>query len=277
MSGVRKIIAFVFTIAIAVLALPAFAGGQTTTKYFSVQFPMFISLTPGAPATAQFQVIFNNATPPPGVSTINSISITTPNAKVAITAVSPGTLTSLGVDPITGGNIYEVNNFPGIKTGQTGTFTVSITDANTEPCVNGTWKATANAGNSLNGDSFNDNGQDNYVSKCDGALGCGQPFGTFSMTPGTVFGIRGLFNKDGKSNSQATCGTNVAYANTLLDASGNIPQINHYQWDTGSQPNAAFTYTVNWKVISIDITNGGVWPSNHPKVSWAAQPTYPNS
>ena len=142
MNGMRKFVCFLIGVMLAAISLPSIAGGNSQTKYFSATFPVLV-----AGGTSTIPVKFYNATPK-GVSTINSITITTPNTSVIIntTASSPGTWIFLGT--ANGGNIYEANNFTGIQNGQTGTFNVSITD--TDPnaqCVSGTWGASANAGN----------------------------------------------------------------------------------------------------------------------------------
>jgi hypothetical protein len=244
-------------------------------------------------------VVFGNESPKSGNSYINSLILTLTfpkNAGVTIpfgaSTFSPSasqvacpSSTSNGTLDQTVLNICVANISGGIKPGAKMTITIPVTVTNVA-CTSASWVGQAFTGNSFSGNPFVDSSQAGSAFSqgpaavgCDGILGCGQSFGNPASTdPGTVFGIRGLFNKDGKSNSTATCGTNVAYANTLLNAdpNTNTPQTNHYKWDTNAQPNAAFSYTVNWQPVSLDQSIGGVWPAGHPKVSWASQPSSPS-
>jgi len=265
----RNIIRLASVLMLAAFALPS--GAASPTKQFYAVFPAFIS------SSGSIKVTFYNATPN-GNSAINSLSISVASGNVSFTqaqcaAISPGsgTLTSLNTCVVTG--------FSGILPGLHQDFMLPVTVPD-GACGNATWAAAANTGNAYpQGTAFAPmTALMQLTSRCDGVLACGDSFtsGNNTTDPGTVFGIRGLFNKDGKngSSSSGTC-TNVAYANTFLNS--NPSQSNHFAWDTGSQPNAAFSYTINWFPTAFlapsPSQNPGQWPDKQLKVSWASNPT----
>ena len=94
-----------------------------------------------------------------------------------------------------------------------------------------------------------------------GDLVCaGQPgTSTFTDATGTVSGNRGASNKDG-----STC-VAVVYSPTGL-ATGTDKVVN-FKWDTASQPNAAFSYSVKWPKTAVDPITG-LPPGRHTKVAW---------
>jgi hypothetical protein len=104
-----------------------------------------------------------------------------------------------------------------------------------------------------------------------GTLLCGAVFtaGTDPNAPGYAAGKRGLFNKGGNGGSDACPQTvNYSFVNTITD--NNRVSLT---WDTTAtgQPNAAFAYTVNWKVEDVDSSG---WPLyRHPKVAWLVDST----
>src|SRR5207244_6767342 len=87
---------------------------------------------------------------------------------------------------------------------------------------------------------------------CDGILGCNDSFTKPASNsigpndPGYVTGSRSLFNKDGVSNGTGCVTVFYGFAN-------DIPNNNkgHLVWDTASQPNAAFTFTMNFQLRSV--------------------------
>ena len=237
MNGTRKVLCFLTAMMLAGFALPGFAG--STTKFFTASASAVVPLgtTPG------IQFTFFNATPPPGVSTINSVSITPPpNVTIDCSSITPGT----GV--LSSGSCV-VTNFPGIKTGKSGTFTFTTTTNSTvTSCAAGQWNSAANAGNAFpQGDVFQLSAGANQPSSgvgCDGSLGCQDPGAATNplaqFGDGTVVGYRGL-NKDG-----STC-NNVFFDLTdfIVQTTNNQNQV-HYQWDTSTQPHAVFVYSVHW-------------------------------
>ncbi|MEP6941984.1 MAG: hypothetical protein ABI981_03560 [Betaproteobacteria bacterium] len=257
---------------VIMLMLAAFSGpiGAAPQKLFYAVFPTFITSSP-------VSVTFYNASPPNGNSTINSLSIGVGAGNVSISAANCAA-NSLGTGTLTGG-VCVITNFPGIPTAGNRAFTLPITiTPSNAPCANTTWVVAANTGNAFpQGTPFDPVGaQMQLSSHCDGILACGGSFtsGANTTDPGTVFGIRGLFNNYGIYYGSSGC-TNVAYANTFLDS--NPSQSNHFAWDTGSQPNGAFSYTINWDPAPLSAPslsqNPGQWPNKQLKVSWASNPT----
>jgi hypothetical protein len=105
-----------------------------------------------------------------------------------------------------------------------------------------------------------------------GVLNCNDPLvtggGSDASAPGYAAGKRGPFNKGG-NNSNDVCPAPVNYSFSNTIASNNKASL---IWDTtaNGQPNAAFAYTVNWKVEDVD---GSGWPVNRrPKVAWKIDP-----
>jgi len=101
----------------------------------------------------------------------------------------------------------------------------------------------------------------------DGTLACkpGLPFTFSSLPPGVTdinqpgyaAGERGEFNKDGSK----CIVVGYTFTNNILSA--NSVQL---EWNTVSQPGAAFKYTVTWKPEYVDSTTG--LPTRKTKVQW---------
>ncbi len=82
---------------------------------------------------------------------------------------------------------------------------------------------------------------------------------TFNDGTGSVSGGRGRFNKDG-----STC-VAVPYDATGLAVPAD--KVVNFKWDTVTQPNAAFEYTVAWNPTAVDATTG-MPPARRTKVAW---------
>ena len=100
-----------------------------------------------------------------------------------------------------------------------------------------------------------------------GMLNCGDSFASSFVNPyfimpdqpGYAAGMRNGYNKDGVSK---TC-VPVLYTFTNNILTSNQVQLS---WDTSSQPNAAFEYTLNWQAQPVG-TSG--WPSTpQPGIAW---------
>ena len=105
----------------------------------------------------------------------------------------------------------------------------------------------------------------------DGVLNCGDSFsGSFANPmnvapdqPGYSAGSRGDYNKDG-----STCVlVPYTFTNTILTAP--FDQV-HLSWDTTVQPNAAFIYTLNWRLRPVETTSPltGWTVAPRPQVAW---------
>jgi hypothetical protein len=108
----------------------------------------------------------------------------------------------------------------------------------------------------------------------DGILDCGDPFGSSFVNPDNVApdqpgyaeGMRNSYNKDG---SDKEC------VPVLYTFTNDIPSANtvNLTWDTASQPNAAFEYTMNWQAQEVETTVTTLgdpgWPITlRPSVAW---------
>jgi len=104
-----------------------------------------------------------------------------------------------------------------------------------------------------------------------GILNCGDPIAASFINPDTLGpdqpgyggGTRNAYNKDGVAEQCVP--VLYTFTNTILQN-----ETVNLTWDTGSQPNAAFEYTVNWQtqpVESGDKVSG--WPMElRPVVAW---------
>jgi hypothetical protein len=147
----RTLLALIF----AAFALPGVAA--TNTKYFWAEFDPTIS------TTMKVNVVLNNATPPPGVSTINSIRIQMVGAPpgITITGVSMIAQNGTAITPIVlapspnPGTDVVVANFPGIKNNKSATFQLTLAGTLPSSCSAINWAVYANTGNAYpQGDEF---------------------------------------------------------------------------------------------------------------------------
>ena len=254
MSVFCRFLRNVILLMLMALALPVMAA--STTKFFYAKFPVTIPL-----GTSNQTFTIFNATPPPGVSTINSMEIDAP-VGVTINSISPGTLLNQNAVDSQNRHIYLVNNLPGIKSGKSAVFTINVT-VSVPTCASGTWGIAANTGNAYpQGDNFVDqHPADENLSTglgCDGQVSCASvqiPF-DFQAQDGTSGqGVRG-WNKDGSPCNK------VDY-HFSVDTTHFIANL---QWDTAVQPNAAFSWNVVWAPEDVDPATG--WLSRRPKLSW---------
>ena len=112
-----------------------------------------------------------------------------------------------------------------------------------------------------------------------GILACGDPFASsfvnpFNIAPdqpGYAAGMRNAYNKDGVQT--ACVPVLYTFTNSILSSPYDQVQLS---WDTTSQPNAAFEYSVNWRLRPVVTSNPGStqpspigWPvTPRPGVAW---------
>ncbi len=105
----------------------------------------------------------------------------------------------------------------------------------------------------------------------EGILNCGDSFASNFVNPGNLAsdqpgyaaGSRGKYNKDGVSLGCVP--VPYTFTNNILTDD----QV-HLFWDVGIQPNAAFIYTLNWRLRPVDSTNPltGWTTAPRPGVAW---------
>ena len=268
MTSIRKLSFFVMAIAMAAFALPAQAASSTKTFY--AVFPALISA--GDPIT--ITVRFNNNSPPPGISTINSILIS-PASGVTIYNITPGSATPAGAGYPAGS--YIVNNIPGIKRGTYLDFQIT---AKAATCVNGTWGAEANTGNAYpGGDSFGHDPQEKLVSACDGTIGCDTSNDWFSSDG--VLDPNADIAFGGNAGWGVRRGPNLNTSQTCVPVAFNFElnnQVASFVWDKASGQTATFKYVVVFdptRVDAADPTTG--WTQKRPSVSWGIPNPVPSS
>ena len=255
-----------FALLFAALATPAIAASPT--KQFAAAYPATVPNGTGV----EIKVTFYNLTPN-GNSYINSVELFPPPTGVAFTgAVRTATGNATGT---LNGTALIINNFAGIGPNRSLDFYVTV-NVTATGCTSQDWPVPlANAGNSLQGDSFNPlyelvNPATNQpymqlrsATGCDGVLACGEQV-LIGLGSGVTDARRRWFNKDGTS-----C-VKVGYDFTNDIMGGSIPPYMQgndilLQWDVNSQPGAAFTYTAYWKPEWVG-ANG--LPSSQTKVAW---------
>jgi len=250
------------TMALAAFALPSL--GASTTKFFYATFPTVVFNT-GPAGNENISMTIFNATPPPGVSTINSMQIVAP-AGVTINSISNGTLAPQG------GGVYIVNNMTGIKSGQSKAFTLNVT-VDGPNCVAETWGINANAGNAYpQGDVFTDQhpAAENLSSAvgCDGTLVCNTPLSDLNPTldggQHSALG-RGALDADGSS-----CGTNAVPFSIDFITSGTQTFI--FKEISGGQ-HPTIEYVLSWDAVAVT----PAWPTFQPNVAWLNQDGSPTS
>ena len=263
MNGMRKWLCLLLGVVLAAFALPSLA--TSTTKFFYAYFPLVVLNTGPAPANENISFTVFNSTPPPGVSTINSMQINAPSG-VTINSISNGTLSSQG------GGFYIVNNMTGIKSGQSKTFTLNVTVSGPN-CVSENWGINANTGNAYpQGDVFTDQhpAAENLSSAvgCDGTLVCNTALTNINPTldgnQHSALG-RGPFDSDGSS-----CGTNaVPFAADFITLNGQT--FNFKEISNGQHP--TIEYVLSWTPVAITPN----WPAFQPKVAWLNSDGSPSS
>ena len=250
---------------LSVAFVPASMAGPT--KQWAVAMPAVIPAGLGV----QFQMLVYNLTPN-GNSYINSLKIT-PVANVSFAnipaVINAGTGTATVTYSSADGSI-TLNNFSGIGPNKSLTFTLTA-DVTAVGCTSRTFDYTtfvATTGNALQGDTFlylpnaiNSATSQTYsqlmvLIGCDGVINCGDAISAQFLGAGVQNGSRGLFNKDGS----ACVKVGFNFTNTI-SATNDVLM----QWDTGSQPNANFTYTAFWNPEWVGAN--GV-PTSTTKVAW---------
>ena len=113
----------------------------------------------------------------------------------------------------------------------------------------------------------------NQFNVYDGILDCGDdlagsfanPMNVAPDQPGYSAGSRGLYNKDGSMCVKVP----YTFTNSILTAP--FDQV-HLSWDTTLQPNAAFLYTLNWRLRPVETANplAGWTVAPRPQVAWLA-------
>ena len=254
-----------FALLFAALATPAIAASPT--KQFAAAYPATVPNGTGV----EIKVTFYNLTPN-GNSYINSVELF-PAPGVQFTgAVRTATGTASGT---MNGTALIINNFAGIGPNRSLDFYVKV-NVTLTGCTSQDWPVPlANAGNSLQGDSFtplydlvNPATTQPYMQLrsaigCDGVLACGEQI-LAGVGSGVTDARRGWFNKDGTS-----C-VKVGYDFTNDIMGDPIPPLMQgndilLQWDVSSQPGAAFTYTAYWKPEWVG-ANG--LPTSQTKFKW---------
>jgi len=255
MNNVRKL----FSRCMAAIALAAFAlpGNAAPEKIFSVAISNPVTFT-GSSATLTATI--KNATPN-GNSSINSLTLRVPQGS-GITIVGtptanwPGQITS---NPTS----VSLSNMAPLKPNQSFVLTLTADFASVTTC-SFTWTASAWTGSSFSGDTFR------LLSPLPTTTLAPATFEFSSVVtdptqPGYAAGERGAFNKDGSS---ACVPAGATFSNNILEPDPITNTVNsvRLQWNTASQPGAAFKYTVTWKPEYVSQSTG--LPTRKTKVAW---------
>src|SRR5688500_13954490 len=218
MSRVGKFLQALMAMAFAALALPGIAADN---KFFFAGFQTFL-----ASGATTVDVRFFNATPPPGVSTINSIQIrlasSTPASNMTIVSaqmISPAG--SVNYALTNSDKTITLTGFTGIKNNEIATFRLTLANA-PSACTTFTWNAFANAGNAFpKGTDFAPTRTDlltTYVGCAVASAPLDCPGGpntfTFPSASGDITGLRG-------DNKDLTACVVVDYA--VIDERANNP------------------------------------------------------
>jgi hypothetical protein len=276
MNRIQIVLRVLVAMFLVAFALPIQA--QNSTKFFYAEFKG-VSLLTGT-----VDVTFYNATPPPGVSTVNSlrIDILLPQSSVSITNVkmidattgavlaSPSFALQLTPDPPNpqAAKAYEIWNFPGFKNGKSATFRLTLGGLPTT-CSSISWAAFANTGNSYpGGDEFQPTRTDLLTS----GVGCTET-GTLNCDSNNSFGdpaFGAAGNRGGNKDGSACVAGNYTFLN-------DIPGSNtvYFQWDQSSQQTAAFSY---FATFNPEFVNAAGASTTVAMAAWERiVPTDPNS
>lgn len=109
-----------------------------------------------------------------------------------------------------------------------------------------------------------------------GVLNCTQPFPTSIINPSNVgpdqpgyaFGNRNGWNKDGITDGDCVPVLYTFTNNIRVSSDPSLSNTVNLSWDTQSQANAAFQYTVNWQAVPVDSPTTGWSTSARPQVAW---------
>lgn len=205
----------------------------SNTNPFTMSFgPLPGSVVTNPPNTTPYSI---------AVTLANACSATPPDGAVTLTSTG-GSITGGGTQNTTGGSTTFSVSFQNV--GQT-TIIASSPGFTSTNAVLTVWGGTLNC-------------LPNPPFSFDASL----PNATLN-DPGYASGQRGQYNKDGVPCMPV----NYTFTNGIsLDGTNGDDSV-RLRWDTGVQPGAAFTYTVNWDAVDVDSTTGLPPPLN-PQVTW---------
>ena len=272
MIRIRSMFVVLLATFMSVCSLAAFAaGGGSGTKYSAFIFPDNIVRDPDGKST--FIAYLKNDSTPPGVSNINSaamsfsaasgvcfdtISLLVPTGTVSVTPSlsPPGCVTSV-----------QLNNIPNIRNGDTAQFRITLRGIPSS-CTTMTWTATANAGNSNNGDPFLPSPTTasqlySGLGTCDGILDCPAASTGSGDDSDVPFGGSGITGYRGDNKDISAC---IRVPFDLADNRSSTlqrPSV-EFKWDYATQPGASFEYTVPWFA---ELVNADGVP-NPTKLAW---------
>ena len=237
-------------------------------------------LAPNGSATdtesAQIQCVLQFVTQPASTQTGTNITsvINDPNgAPVQVQALAGGSVATWFTGTIT------LTPAPGASiTGGTATATAGVASfgSSTNPPLTaltldglGTFTLTASAQGFTSATS-------NPFKLFAGILNCSQPFPTNIIDPqnvapdqpGYAFGDRNGWNKDGVTDGACVPVLYTFTNNIRVSADPSLANTVNLTWDTQSQVNAAFQYTVNWQPIAVDSPTTGWSISPRPQTAW---------
>jgi 5-hydroxyisourate hydrolase-like protein (transthyretin family) len=155
-------------------------------------------------------------------------------------------------DPVTQTTDANGNTSFSIQVADPGTYTIVVSAMNYTSATSNSFKVFA------------------------GILDCGQPFPRDIINhsdvapdqPGYATGGRNAWNKDGVTDTQCV---EVLYNftnNIRASADPTLTNSVNLSWDTATQVNAAFQYTVNWNPVLVDTALSGWSTSQRPQVAW---------
>ena len=109
-----------------------------------------------------------------------------------------------------------------------------------------------------------------------GVLNCNEPFPTNIINPGNIapgqpgyaYGNRNPWNKDGVTDGSCVPVLYTFTNNILASSDPSLLNTVNLTWDTATQINAAFQYTVNWQPVTVDSAASGWSSAPRPQVAW---------
>ena len=109
-----------------------------------------------------------------------------------------------------------------------------------------------------------------------GVLNCSDPFPTDIINPGNIapgqpgyaYGNRNSWNKDGVNDGPCVPVLYTFMNNVLASSDPSLLNTVNLTWDTATQVNAAFQYTVNWQPVAVDSALSGWSSAPRPQVAW---------
>jgi hypothetical protein len=109
-----------------------------------------------------------------------------------------------------------------------------------------------------------------------GVLNCSDAFPTNIINPGNIasgqpgyaYGNRNAWNKDGVTDGPCVPVLYTFMNNILASSDPSLLNTVNLTWDTATQVNAAFQYTVNWQPVAVDSAASGWSSAPRPQVAW---------